>query len=105
MTESLNRQSAEIIPFPSRRRAPVYGIDTRALEAEAAKYRSAIDTAGWYHEEAIDNEHDHTGASLLFAGFSLGSRRRLFAHAHRLPRITWCTNRSFLRAGSGITNG
>mgnify|MGYP002780400746 CR=1 FL=1 len=59
MTESLNRQSAEIIPFPSRRRAP-YGIDTRALEAEAAKYRSAIDTRGWYHEEAIDNEHDHT---------------------------------------------
>jgi hypothetical protein len=60
MTESLNRQSAEIIPFPGRHRAPVYGIDTRALEAEAAKYRSAIDTTGWYHEEAIEDEHDHT---------------------------------------------
>ncbi len=60
MTESLNRQSAEVIPFPGRRRAPVYGIDTRALEAEAAKYRSAIDTTGWYHEEAIEDENDHT---------------------------------------------
>ena len=47
MTQSLSRQSAEIIPFPGRTRAPVYGIDTRALEAEAAKYRSAVDTTGF----------------------------------------------------------
>jgi hypothetical protein len=60
MTQSLSRQSAEIIPFPGRTRAPAYGIDTRALEAEAAKYRSAVDTTGWYHDEAIEEEVDHT---------------------------------------------
>lgn len=59
MTESHNRQSAEIIPFPGRHRAPAFGVDTRALEAEAAKYRSAVDTTGWYHEEAIGDETDH----------------------------------------------
>lgn len=60
MTESHNRQSAEIIPFPGRQRAHAFGVDTRALEAEAAKYRSAIDTTGWYHEEAIEDEVDQT---------------------------------------------
>jgi hypothetical protein len=60
MTQSLSRQSAEIIPFPGRTRTPAYGIDTRALEAEAAKYRSAVDTTGWYHEEAIEDDVDHT---------------------------------------------
>jgi hypothetical protein len=58
MTERLNRLSAEIIPFPGRHRAPVFGIDTRTLEAEAAKYRSAVDTTGWYHDEAIEEEGD-----------------------------------------------
>ena len=60
MTASLNRQSAEIIPFPGPSRARAFGLDTRALEAEAAKYRSAVDTTGWYHDEAIEEEHDHT---------------------------------------------
>lgn len=55
MTESLSRQSAEIIPFPVRQRA-VQGMTTRALEAEAAKYRCAVDTAGWYHDEAIEED-------------------------------------------------
>lgn len=59
MTEGHSRQSAEIIPFPGRTRAPAYGIDTRALEAEAAKYRSAVDTTGWYHDEAIEEDVDH----------------------------------------------
>ena len=61
MTESLNRQSAEIIPFPDRRRAPFSGLDLRSLEMEAARYRAAVDTTGWYHDEAIEEEHDHPG--------------------------------------------
>jgi hypothetical protein len=59
MTESLSRQSAEIIPFPSRRSAAARSFDTRALEAEAAKYRCAIDTSGWYHDEAIEEDGDN----------------------------------------------
>jgi Protein of unknown function (DUF2735) len=61
MTQSHDRQSADIIPFPGNRRAPVYGTDTRSLEAEAAKYRSAVDTTGWYHEEAIEDDVEHAG--------------------------------------------
>jgi hypothetical protein len=56
MTESLSRQSAEIIPFPSRRSTAAHGAGTRALESEAAKYRCAIDTSGWYHDEAIEED-------------------------------------------------
>jgi hypothetical protein len=55
MTESLSRQSAEIIPFPAHRRAG-RGMDTCALEAEAARYPCAVDTSGWYHDEAIEED-------------------------------------------------
>jgi Protein of unknown function (DUF2735) len=60
MTEGHNRLSAEIIPFPGRTRPAQYGYGMNALEAEAAKYRSAVDTTGWYHDEAIEEEVDHT---------------------------------------------
>lgn len=59
MTDSLNRQSAEIIPFPGRRRTSSSGLDLQALEMEAARYRTAVDTTGWYHDEAIEDEHEH----------------------------------------------
>ncbi len=61
MTDSLNRQSAEIIPFPGRRRALSGGLDLHALEMEAARYRAVVDTTGWYHDEAIEEEHEHPG--------------------------------------------
>jgi hypothetical protein len=59
MTQGLSRHSAEIIPFPGRRRVPAYGTDMQALEADAAKYRSAVDTTGWYHDDAIEEDVDH----------------------------------------------
>ncbi|MCU0953343.1 MAG: DUF2735 domain-containing protein [Hyphomicrobium sp.] len=55
MTESLSRQSAEIIPFPAGRRAAQIA-HTRSLEAEAAQYPCAVDTSGWYHDEAIEED-------------------------------------------------
>jgi hypothetical protein len=55
MTESLSRHSAEIIPFPAVRRA-AQGMLTRTLEAEAAQYPCAVDTSGWYHDEAIEED-------------------------------------------------
>ncbi len=59
MTQGHSRHSAEIIPFPGRHRVPAYRTDMQALEADAAKYRSAVDTTGWYHDEAIEEDVDH----------------------------------------------
>lgn len=56
MIESQIRRSADIIAFPSKRRIPAHTNATRALEVEAARLVSAIDTTGWYHEEAIEEE-------------------------------------------------
>ncbi|MGE5267746.1 MAG: DUF2735 domain-containing protein [Deltaproteobacteria bacterium] len=63
MTESLSRQSAEIIPFPAGRRA-ARGMNTRTLEAEARQYPCAVDTSGWYHDEAIEEDAAPDLASL-----------------------------------------
>jgi hypothetical protein len=59
MTQGHSRQSAEIIPFPGPHRVPVRRTDMQALEADAALCRSAIDTTGWYHDEAIEEDVDH----------------------------------------------
>lgn len=59
MRQNDSRQSAEIIPFPRCARAPVYGTN-RSVEAEAAKHGSVVDTTGWYHVDAIEEEIDGT---------------------------------------------
>lgn len=57
MTESLSRHSAEIIPFPfPLRHRTAQGMNTRALEADAAQYCCAVDASGWYHDEAIEED-------------------------------------------------
>lgn len=69
MTESHIRRSAEIIAFPARRREAAHAINTRTLEVDAARFGSTVDTTGWYHEEAIDEEKKHPRHATRFNWF------------------------------------
>ncbi len=69
MAESHIRRSAEIIAFPAHRREAARAINNRTLEAEAARLGSAVDTTGWYHEEAIDEEKKHPRHASRFSWF------------------------------------
>ncbi len=57
MTNTPQRESAKIYPFPQRRRAPIADTHGKAAASDvvAVRFSKAVFGSGWYHDAAVQD--------------------------------------------------